>query len=219
MSPLAAVTSLAVDSIGVYVPLRLLRPVSPAHALHAPTGTIANRAVVEDIITQASLSALAAGIHALVLSISYWTYLPTALVKGFDGLYDISAVHNSQFIQLLAYFIPIGLASKIFLFTPATAVRPDSTDSQMAAFDPVSATLKETVLYNIWGYSKRARTLIKRTAILASLQSASTFATSMYTVAGTERGGAFGWSSVWATSTILTGFAYWWVAYVDEVKN
>ena len=105
----------------------------------------------------------------------------------------------------------------MFLFTPATAAKADKHDKQTAAFDPETATLGETIAYNLWGYSHRARILIKRTVILVAVGGVHSMLQTYLSLEGTEFAGAAGWSSVWGLAAALTGAAFLWVGDVDGV--
>ena len=105
----------------------------------------------------------------------------------------------------------------MFLFTPATAAKADKHDKKTATFNPTTATLGETVVYNLWGYSHRTRTLIKRTATLVVVGGAHTVLQTYGSLEGAELLGAVGWSSVWGLAAALTGAAFVWVGDVEGV--
>ena len=202
-----------------YIPFRLLRPVLPTHSSEAPKGAIANRTIINDLPVAVFTSLLAAGIYGIVLYSSFATWLPTHLILHFDGLRDLTGAYEATVALLLPAFIPSGIAAKSFLFTPSTGARADLGDIKNSAFNPETATLWETVLYNLWGYSKRTRTIIKRTATLAAVVYLNTFLQVFVTVEGADAIGAAGWACVWATATVLTGSALWWVGNVEGVTN
>lgn len=212
-------TNLAIETLATYIPFRLLRPLSPAHNPEAPKGAVSNRSVINDWEVSVYNSFLAAGIYGLTVYGSFGTWLPVYLVTHFDGLRDISAAHNARLPFLIASFIPIGIAAKSFLFTPATGAKRDLGDIKRTAFNPETATLVETVEYNVWGYSKRTRTMIQRTATLATVVFLTSWLKVAQTVEGAESSGAAGWAGVWATAAMLTGTAFWWVGHVDGVSN
>ena len=141
------------------------------------------------------------------------------LVIYFDGLRDISAAHSAALPYLIASSLPIGYAAREFIFTPATGARPDLGDIRAKAFNPETATLMETVRYNVWGFSKRTRTLVKRTATLVAVAGAHAWLQVYVTIEGAEGYGAAGWAGVWATAAALTGAAFWWVADVEGLSN
>ena len=113
----------------------------------------------------------------------------------------------------------MGYAAREFLFSPATGAKKDLGDIRNEAFNPETATLSETVRYNAWGFSKRTRTMIKRTATLVTVTALNTWLQTYVTIEGSESYGAAGWSGVWALAAALAGTVFWWVADVEGVSN
>lgn len=217
--PSTAIGCVVIDTLAAWLPFYSLKVSSSIHSIKTPKGVAANRSVINDFGVQTATSLLAAGIYGVVVLGTYSSWLPNYLITHFDGLRDMSALHNGNFPYLVASFLPLGFAAKVFLFTPATAAKPDKHDKEIAKFDAETATLRETVLYNVWGYSKRTRALIKRTATLVAMAGFHTSLQTYTTVEGAELFGALGWSSVWALAATLTGAAYWWVSDVDGIAN
>jgi len=205
--------------LAAYLPFRLLKVSSSIHNIKTPKGVAANRSVINDFGVQASTSVFAAGIYGVIVLASYGTWLPEYLINHFDGIRDISVLHNANFPWLVASYVPIGFAAKMFIFTPSTAAKPDAYDKEIARFNPETAALGETVIYNLWGYSKRTRTVIKRTATIVAVGGLHTWLQTYVVVEGAEGFGAAGWSSVWAVAAMLTGAAYWWVGNVEGMSN
>ena len=215
--PTTSAYCIAIDTLTAYVPFYLLKVSSSIHSIKTPKGVAANRSVINDTGVQVYTSLLAAGIYTVVVLASYSTWLRSFLAIHFDGLPDLSAAYNSNFPWLILSFLPTGFAAKVFLFTPATAAKADKYDKQTAAFNPETATLGETVMYNLWGYSHRARKLIRRTALLVAVGGAHTIIQTYGTLEGAELVGAAGWSSVWGLAATLTGAAFLWVGDVNGV--
>ena len=217
--PTTLLTKLALDMAAIYVPFRLFRPLKATHIVEAPKGAVSNRSVINDWEVSVYNSLLAAGIYGLTVYCSFMTWLPVYMIIHFEGLRDISGAHEARLPFLIASFIPVGIAAKSFLFTPATGAKRDLGDIRILAFNPETATLMETIEYNLWGYSKRTRVMIARTATLAALTFLNTWYQVALTVEGAESTGAAGWASVWATAAVLTGIVFWWVGHVDGVSN
>ena len=211
--------SLFIDVLTTYVPFSLLRPLSPTHDAEAPKAAVSNRSVINDIPIRLYTTILAAGIYGVVVYGSFSTWLPVHLVIYFDGIRDISGAHSAALPFLIMSFLPVGYAAREFLFTPATGAKRDLEDIKNLSFNPVTATLSETVQYNVWGHSKRTRTLIKRTATLVAVSGLNTWVQIYFTIEGTEGYGAAGWAGVWATAAALTGVLFWWVGDVDGISN
>lgn len=215
--PTTSACCIAIDTLTAYVPFYSLKVSSSIHSIKTPKGVAANRSVINDTGVQVYTSLLAAGIYTVVVFGSYGTWLPVYLVTHFDGMRDISAAYSPNFPWLILSFLPTGFAAKVFLFTPATAAKTDEHDKETAAFNPETATLGETVVYNLWGYSHRARTLIKRTTTLVAVGGVHTMLQTYGSLEGAEFLGAAGWSSVWGLAATLTGAAFLWVGDVDGV--
>ena len=212
--PTTVITGLAIDTLVAYIPFYAFKASSSIHSIRTPKGVAANRSVINDFGVQAATSLFAAGIYAVVVFLSYTTWLPIHLVLHFEGIRDISLAHNSNFPYLVASFLPIGFAAKVFLFTPAEAAKPDAYDREIAKFNPETATLRETLMFNFFGYSNRTRTLMRRTATLAVIGGLHTWLRTYITVEGSEILGAAGWSGVWSIAAVVTGLMYVWVGDV-----
>ncbi|KAL9127258.1 MAG: hypothetical protein Q9217_003817 [Psora testacea] len=217
--PTTAIFCLSIDLTATCVPFYLLRGSLASHKLKVPKGAVANRSVVNDIGVQVFTSLFATGVYGVVVFGNFGTWMPSYLVTHFEGIKDISSLYNSTFLWLCAAFIPTGIAAKTFLFTPAIAAKPDAYDEKATSFDPETASLMETIEYNLWGHSKRVRTLMKRTATLAVIVGLHTWLHTYVAVDGAEGFGAAGWSSIWALAATLSGLGFWWVGNVDGMSN
>ncbi|MCJ1255372.1 hypothetical protein MMC24_003188 [Lignoscripta atroalba] len=217
--PTSMLASLLIDTLTTYIPFRLLRPISPIHNVSAPKGAVSNRSIINDLPVRVYTTVLAASIYAVTVYASFATWLPVHLVVHFEGLRDISAAHSAALPFLICSFLPVGYAAREFLFSPATGAKKDLGDIRNEAFNPETATLSETVRYNAWGFSKRTRTMIKRTATLVTVTALNTWLQTYVTIEGSESYGAAGWSGVWALAAALAGTVFWWVADVEGVSN
>ncbi|KAI9809500.1 MAG: hypothetical protein M1827_006806 [Pycnora praestabilis] len=198
----------------IYLPFRFLRPLSPTHNATAPKSAVANHSIINDLPVRIYTTLLAASIYSVVVYASYYTWLPVYLVVHFDGMRNISAAHSAAVPALLASFVPIGYAAREFIFTPSTGARMDRGDAIASAFNPATATLGETVWHNVWGYPKRTKVIIERTATLVVVSGLNTWLQTYVTIEGAEGSGAAGWSGVWAAAGALTGAVLWWVGDV-----
>lgn len=145
---------------------------------------------------------LAGAIYTVTLFAAYATYLPKALIVYFNNLPSILAAHEATYINLLPVTLTFGLAATSFIFAPAEAEEEEKTKD----FDPTSATLKETVWWNLWGWSNRTKTVMKRTATLMLVTGVNTTLQTALTVEGAEVTGAMAWASVWVVAAAVTGF-------------
>ena len=208
--------SLLIDILAAYIPFYALRPVLPSHSSEAPAKSVSNRSILNDWPISIFTTILAAGIYGIVIYGSFITWIPTFLVNYFDGVRDLSGAYSAVLPFMIFWFLPHGYAAMLFMFIPATGAKPDLSDIRNSAFNPETATLSETVVHNLWGYSKRTRTLIKRTATLAALSGLYTWFQVYVTVEGAEGYGGAGWASIWVVATALTGMAFWWVGDVES---
>lgn len=213
--PTTATFCLLIDLIAICGPFYFFRGSKASHKLEPPKDSIANRSLISDLQIQLLISLFASGVYGIVVFGSFRTWVPKFFVTHFEGIKDISSLYNSQFVLLCAAFIPTGVAAKTFLFTPATAAKPDALDDTIAAFDAETASLSETIFYNIYGHSKRVRVLMQRSLILASVVGAHTWLHTYLVVDGAEGFGAIGWSAIWSIAAIWTGLVFAWVGDVD----
>jgi hypothetical protein len=187
-----------------------MRPLSRAHATSSffrSSPVVPNDYIVTDPIVQALTTFLAASIYSVVLYTSYVTFLPISLVTYFDNIPTIEAAHSSTYISLLPLTLFLGLAAKSFIFTPSAASAPSTGDAKNSAFNPVTATLTESFLWNILGYSSRAKVVIKRTLLLMLVSGLNTFVQTAITIEGVETRGAVAYSLVWVVAAAITGMA------------
>ncbi|KAI9806289.1 MAG: hypothetical protein M1825_006404 [Sarcosagium campestre] len=216
ISPRTVLVSVTLDIVAAYVPFRLLRPLSWTHKRagtpHRGAQAGLSTSVVRDVQLAPLTTILASAIYAVVVYASLQSWLPRFLVLHFTGLRDISPAYDSALPTLLLYFLPLGYAAKEFIFTPAVAAV--ATQPTAVTFDPETATLTETLWWNAWGYSKRSKTLIKRTATLTVVTALNTWLHTYVTVDGVESFGAQGWGALWASAAALTGIVFWWVGDV-----
>lgn len=199
--PSALILTLAIETLATYIPFRLLRPLSTAHAdpHHA-----SNADIIADRPIALLTTLLAGAIYSVTLFFAYATYLPTYLVVYFTNLPSIASAHEATYVGLLPVTIVLGFAAQVFVFTPAEGtVAPKSDDNEK--FDPVSASLAETVRWNFWGWSVQTKVVIQRTALLMLVTGTNTFLQTRYTVEGVETPGAVAWSSVWVLAAAVTG--------------
>ena len=200
---MTVLSSLLIDSITTYVPFRLLRPLSPAHAASSRHGRVANRDIVTDFSVQAYTTLLAAAIYSVTLYGAYASYLPIYLVSYFNNIPSIAAAHAATPISLFPTTLALGVAARSFIFTPAAA----ASGLKPAPLDTVGASLSETFWYNFWGYSKRTRVVVLRTLALMLVSGTNTFVQTFVTLEGVEAMGAAAYSAVWVLASGITGLA------------
>ncbi|KAL7627059.1 hypothetical protein AAE478_003835 [Parahypoxylon ruwenzoriense] len=196
--PAALLLTITIETLATYIPFRLLRPLSTAHA---DPSTAPNADIVADRPIALLTTLLAGAIYSVTLFFAYATYLPRYLVVYFANLPSIVPAHEATYVNLLPVTLVLGFAARSFIFTPAEATerRPE------AEFDPMSATLRETVRWNFWGWTAPTKVVIRRTALLALVTGVNTFLQARLTLEGVETPGAAAWSSVWVIAAAVTG--------------
>jgi hypothetical protein len=162
-----------------------------------------NRDIVTDFSVQTYTTLLAAAIYSVTLYGAYASYLPVYLVSYFENIPSIAAAHAATPISLLPLTMALGLAARSFIFIPAAA----ASSTEAAPLDTESASLSETFWYNIWGYSKRTKVVISRTAALMLVSGVNTFVQTFFTLEGVEATGAAAYSAVWVLASGITGLA------------
>jgi hypothetical protein len=164
-----------------------------------------------DILTDAPITLLttllAGAIYSVSLLFAYATYLPTYLVVYFAGLPSLVRAHESTYVGLLPVTIALGFAARVFIFTPAEATGRTPADAENEAFDPVKASLRETVRWNFMGWSSQTKVAMQRTALVMLVTGVNTFLQTRLTIVGVETAGAAAWSSVWVLAAGVTGLA------------
>jgi len=198
-----------VDVLSSFLPFALLRPLSGPHSAAA---TLPNRDLVADRTVQAYTTLLAGAVYCVTLSTAYNTFLPKTLVLYFRGLDSIEPARSATtflFVSTPAVLLSLlfGLAARTFIFTPFATTGRSPDDARLDDFDPVRATLQETVWWNLWGYTAQAKVAIERTAAVVLVTGIRTYLECSLTVAGVENTGALAYASVWCAAALVTGLA------------
>lgn len=207
-----ALASLSVDVISSFLPFVLLRALSPAHSSSAST-VVPNRELVADRAILVYTTLLAGAIYSVTLFTAFSTYLPRVLVLYFEGIPSIEAARSatpSIFVNgpTMLFCLLFGLAARTFIFTPSAVVGATKNDRERQEFDPVSATFGETLYWNLWGYTSRAKVVITRTALIMAVAAVDTYISCTMTISGVESTGALAYAAVWATAAFFTGVGF-----------
>ncbi|KAK0630739.1 hypothetical protein B0T17DRAFT_488866 [Bombardia bombarda] len=209
---LRAVTTgayLVVDVVSAFLPFLLLRESSGAHS--AAPG-VPNREIVVDRGIQV-LTALQSGlVYDVVLFLACRSFLPTVLVVYFNGIPTIRPATDAMFLGLGSpatqlFALLFGIAARTFIFTPLVTTPPTDEDKAAAEFDPVNATLGQTVAWNLWGYTTQTKVSIVRTAVAMLFTAVGTYLDCAMTINGVESFGAAAYASIWAVAAMVTGLS------------
>ncbi|KAH7170300.1 hypothetical protein EDB81DRAFT_752833 [Dactylonectria macrodidyma] len=205
LSASTALSALLIDMISVAAPFYLLRPLS---AVHTPSAAakLPNRELL-DVALQLYTAALSTGIYSVILVLSLRFILPSILVVYFAGLPTIEPAYAASYTTVLPVTLMFGIAASTFIFAPFATTGHVKEDDKVAEFDPVEASLGETVWWNAWGYTAKTKVVIRRTAVAVLVSAINTFLASSKTVYGVEPLGAAAYSGVWALAALCTGVA------------
>ncbi|KAF2860768.1 hypothetical protein K470DRAFT_281884 [Piedraia hortae CBS 480.64] len=168
-----------------------------------------------------------ATIYALVIYISFSTWLLPYLVTHFDHMRSLEKAHNASITALTGLLLPLGWASSQYLFAPTVAnIEPLDDLQDMAEFDPATASLQETLAHNLGidkhGFSNRAKALTLRAVVLVAYSAINIFIRVFFTVRGAEPLGTLAWAGMWGAAGALTSLAYAWVGHrvgLNETGN
>lgn len=199
----AALAALAVDAISVFVPFQLLRAVS---GVHAGGRSVPNREIITDPVIQVSTIALSSMVYSVTLFAAYQTFLPRTLVLYFRGIPTVAPAYDVTYLSVIPIAALLGLAAKVFIFTPFVGTGRSAEDKKLRRFDPVSASLQETFVHNVWGFTAKGKVGIARTAIVVLLTFVNTYLQCTRVISGIEPTGAGYYAAVWATAALFTGF-------------
>lgn len=75
----------------------------------------------------------------------------------------------------------------------------------MPYFDAENASLADTIWYNVWGWSKKTKIVIRRTVLLMTIVGVNTFVQTFVTVEGVEAPGAVAYSGAWVVAAGICG--------------
>lgn len=205
ISPWTAAAYLAIDSLSALGPFLLLRPLSETHVA---SPALPNSDIITDRNIKVSTGLLAGLIYGTTLFVAVKTYLGTNFVLYFEGITRIEPALDTKYGFISASLLVgvLGLAAQSFIFTPFETTSP-TVDPKTKRFDPVTATLTDTLRWNLWGFNKRTQVIIQRTAIVALITWINTYLQCAMTIHGVDPYGAATYASTWALAALVTGTA------------
>lgn len=141
------------------------------------------------------------------------TYLPDTLVLHFDGIPTIRPAVDAVLLgfgnpktQVLC--LMFGIAARTFIFVPLVSTpRTAEEDQKIAEFDPVRATLRETVAFNLWGFTNQTKVSIRRTVVVMVFTAITTYLRCTLAIKGVDSLGAGVYASTWVTAALVAGLA------------
>ncbi|KAM0346452.1 hypothetical protein ACHAPU_005517 [Fusarium lateritium] len=200
-----AASALAIDVISVAVPFYMLRPLSTIHTPSAAAAAgLPNRELL-DIPLQSYTTALSTGIYTVVLVLSLRFLLPRILVVNYSGVSTLEPAYNASYAAILPVTTLFGIAASTFIFAPFATTARAKEDEKINQFDPVAASLGETVWWNMWGYTVKTKVVIRRTVVVAFVAAVNTFLASYKTMYRVDAIGAAAYAGVWAFAATCSG--------------
>lgn len=196
---------LGIDSLSALGPFVLLRPLSETHVAHP---ALPNSDIITDRNIKLSTGLLAGLIYGVTLFVAVKTYLGTTFVLYFEGITRVEPALNSKYGATVAALLVglLGIAAQSFIFTPFEAT-PPTVDPKTKRFDPVTATLSDTLRWNLWGFNRRTQVVILRTGLVALVTWVHTYLQCAITIQGVEPWGAATYASIWSIAALATGTA------------
>lgn len=219
--PTSVLASYAITTLSTIIPFALLRRPTSVHDLsHASSGTVANRAILQDRPTTIYTTLAATSIFSVVIYASYASWLPAQLVVHFESIPDISAAHAGPagLPVLFLTLTPAGCAVRDFLFVSSTGHSTATTDPESETVSREGEYLVTAVYRKTWcQLSTKTRILVSRTLVLAFSVLLNTIVQVAGTIRGVSAAGAFAWGAVWAVATLAVGATFGWIEAVDGV--
>ncbi|KAF5639828.1 hypothetical protein F52700_3882 [Fusarium sp. NRRL 52700] len=198
-------SALAIDVLSIAVPFFLLRPLSTVHTPSAAAAAgLPNRELL-DLPLQTYTAALSTGIYTVVLVLSLRFILPRILVVNYSGVPTLEPAYNASYAAILPVTTLFGIAASTFIFAPFATTARAKEDDKLNEFDPVAASLGETVWWNVWGYTVKTKVVIRRTIVVALVTAVNTFLASSKTLYRVDAAGAAVYAGVWAFAAICSG--------------
>ncbi|OJJ51640.1 hypothetical protein ASPZODRAFT_55153 [Penicilliopsis zonata CBS 506.65] len=219
--PTTMLASFGITLFSTAAPFALLRRPSSVHDLsHAPSGTVSNRSIIQDRATALYTTMAASSIFAVVVYLSYATWLPAQLVLHFENIPDITAAHAGPagLPVLFLSLVPAGWAARDFLFVSSAGSTADHDEKEEGEEGQDGEYLVEAVCRQTWGrLSAKTRVLVARTFYLAVMLVLNTVVQVAGTIRGVDLQGASAWGTVWAVAALAIGFTFGWIEAVDGV--
>ncbi|KAL6896018.1 hypothetical protein HDV57DRAFT_35114 [Trichoderma longibrachiatum] len=201
LSAKTTIAALAVDVVSASVPFSLLRPLS---AVHKPSSALPNRELIGWPL-QLLTTGLSTSIYSVILVLSLRYLLPSIFVLHFEGLRNLEPAYSASYLAVLPVTLLFGVAASTFIFPPFATTGKTKEDERVTNFDPAEASLGETVWWNFWGYTTKAKVAIWRTAVTLLVTGVNTYLACAMTIPGVEKEGAAAYAGVWVFAALCTG--------------
>lgn len=199
--PITVISSLAVDVLSPAIPFYLTRPLAN---VHLASGKLYNKDLIS-LPYQALVAALAASVYSSVLVLALRFLLPKVFVLYFRGMPTVEPAYAASFPAMLPVALCFGFASSVLVFAPYVTTGKSKDDDKIRQFDPVQASLGETVWWNFWGYTARTRVIMQRALVAMVVTGVTTYLACTASIDGVDRLGAVVYAGVWVLAAGATG--------------
>lgn len=217
--PTTIVIAYAITLFSCTIPFVFFRRSAYVHDLaRAPSNAVSNRSILQDRPTAFYTTLVATTIFTTTLNLSYATWLPAYLVVHFENIPDISLTHAGAAVLpvLFLNLLPAGWAAKDFLFVSSAGVQDDPGTKEKQSTSGKTQGYLCALYCRTWGaLSTKKRTLIQRTATLATMTSLSTVVQLVGTLQGIDIQGASAWGAMWSVANLIIGLIFGWIEGVD----
>ncbi|KAF2746645.1 hypothetical protein M011DRAFT_403861 [Sporormia fimetaria CBS 119925] len=212
VSSLTVAAFCANEVVSLALPTFLLRPRAP---LHNPNVPLRNRFLLDSFQVQTSTAILAISVYATVI----WSAVKTGVLNKFLVThFDVRSVEDAYTETPVSIIVKVafaGFAARTFLLNPSIGAQTAPESAEVNKFDPATATLSETLQYNFWYFSKRTKTLIRRSAVISAFMFVETVARTS-TLSEFDLTGAMGYAGLWVFATLCTSAWWVWVGETDK---
>ncbi|KAK4661968.1 uncharacterized protein QC763_709330 [Podospora pseudopauciseta] len=217
---LTAGAYLGVEVVSTALPFLLLRHLSGDGGKES--AATPNREIVTDKWIQLLTSLQAGLVYSVVLFLAGRTFLSDVFVLHFEGIPTVKPAVEPAAIFTGADGVATGVlgllmgwAARRFIFAPVVTA-PEGTvgDEENERFDPASASLEETVKWNLWGWRDKTKVSVVRTGAAVVATVVGTYLDTALGIRGVDQVGAGVYAGVWGLAVVLTGVA---LTYVGSI--
>lgn len=183
------------------MPFFLLRPLA---AVHTRGSSLPNRELIDPVL-QAITSLLSATIYCVTIVLSLRMLLPRVLVVYFSGLPSLEPAYAASYVGMIPVALAFGIAANTLIYAPFATTGKAKDDDKIGEFDPASASLKETVEWNVLGYTAKTKVVVVRTAVACFVTAVNTYLACTMTIYRIESTGAAAYAGVWVLAALASG--------------
>lgn len=201
LKPATAVSALVIDIASAAIPFFLLRPLAPVHSSSA---RLPNRDLI-DVGMQVYTTVLSGSIYTVIVVLSLRFILPRIFVLNFSHIPSLEPAYEASYAAIIPVTLLFGLAASNFIYAPFATTGRAEEDAAIGEFDPAAASLGQTVQWNLFGYTAKAKVGIHRTATAAVATAVNTVLACTMTIHGITATGAVAYAAVWVSAVVFSG--------------